>query len=249
MANKKRIATTIGAMALTAVLAVGGTLAYLSSVTETEKNVFTSSKSITTELTEEFDPEVAGSYTPGQVITKAPTMSNTSTSNESIWVAVSLDYTNGADSITYEEFKQYAELQGLDTTGWEKIGTAADGQELYAFKTTLAPGKSTSAIFSSVKVNAGIQKVWKYGTEGKIVYTMDGEGNLIDVKDSTTLVDETQYYDEKGNPMDPKDAVAGLPTYTIEVKGYAVQASDVNYDLAKTELTKLANTALGVTFQ
>ena len=55
--------------------------------------------------------------------------------------AVSLDYTNGADSITYEEFKQYAELQGLDTTGWEKIGTAADGQELYAFKTTLAPGK------------------------------------------------------------------------------------------------------------
>ena len=27
---------------------------------------------------------------------------------------------------------------------------------------------------------------------------MDGEVNLIDVKDSTTLVDETQYYDEKG---------------------------------------------------
>ena len=78
---------------------------------------------------------------------------------------------------------------------------------------------------------------------------MDGEGNLIDVKDSTTLVDETTYYDEKGNPIDPKDAVAGLPTYTIEVKGYAVQASDVNYDLAKTELTKLANTALSVTFQ
>ncbi|MCH1981315.1 SipW-dependent-type signal peptide-containing protein [Ruminococcus sp. OA3] len=249
MANKKRIATTIGAMALTAVLAVGGTLAYLSSVTETEKNVFTSSKSITTELTEEFDPEVAGSYTPGQVITKAPTMSNTSDSNESIWVAVSLDYTNGADSITYEEFKQYAEVQGLDTTGWEKIGTAADGQELYAFKTVLAPGADTSAIFSSVKVNAGIQKVWKYGTEGEIVYTMDEDGNLIDVKDNTELVDEVTYYNAKGEEINPEEAEAGLPTYTIEVKGYAVQASDVNYDLAKTELTKLANSALGVVFQ
>lgn len=249
MANKKRIATTIGAMALTAVLAVGGTLAYLSSVTETKKNVFTSSKSITTELEENFNPEEAKSYTPGQVITKAPTMSNTSTSNESIWVAVSLDYTNGASSISYEEFKQYAEVQGLDTENWEKIGTAADGQELYAFKTTLAPGSDTSAIFSSVKVNAVIEKVWKYGTEGKIVYTKDADGNLIDVKDSTTLVDETKYYNEKGEEISVEDAEAGLPTYTIEVKGYAVQASDVTYDVAKTELTKLANSALNVTFE
>ena len=55
MANKKKIAMTLGAMALTAVVAIGGTLAYLSSVTETKTNTFSSSKDITTELKETFN--------------------------------------------------------------------------------------------------------------------------------------------------------------------------------------------------
>lgn len=249
MTNKKRIATTLGAMALTAVIAIGGTLAYLSSVTETKTNTFTSSKDITTELTETFNPEEAASYTPGQVITKAPVMTNQSSSAEPIWVAVSLDYTNGASSITYEEFKKYAEVQGLNVTEWQKIGTAAGGQELYIYKTTLAVGDSTKPIFQSVKVDAVIKKVWKHGTSGEIIYTKDAAGNLIDVKDNTELVDSTKYYDKDGKEMSYEDAKAGLPTFTIDVKGYAVQSSDVTFELAQAELIKLADKTLGVEFK
>lgn len=126
MKNKKGMATTLVAMGLTAVLTLGGTLAYLSTITETKTNTFSSSKNITTKLTEDFDPEEASNYKPGQVITKAPKLENTS-EGESIWVAASLEYTNGAENISYEEFKQYAEITGLDTTKWVKIATAEDG--------------------------------------------------------------------------------------------------------------------------
>lgn len=249
MANKKRIATTLGAMALTAVVAIGGTLAYLSSVTETKTNTFSSSKDITTELKETFDPEEASSYTPGQVITKVPTMTNTS-EMESVWVAVSLNYTNGASSITADEFNEYATINDLNTKDWEKIGTAADGQELYFYKTAaLEKNKTTNAIFSGVTVNAHIQEVKKTGTTGEIVYTYDKDNNLIDVKDNTEIVDETKYYDKNGKELTLDEVKKGLPTFEIEVKGYAVQSADMPAETAKAELIKLANSTLNVEFK
>lgn len=247
MENKKRIVTTIGAMALTAVLAVGGTLAYLSAVTETATNTFSSSKNITTKLEEEFKPEEAENYTPGKVIAKVPTMTNTS-AEESVWMAVSLDYTNGASSITYNEFKEYAEIQGLNTTDWTLIADAATGQQLFMYNTTLAPNAETNAIFTGVKVNAGIKEVKKFGTEGKIIYTKDASGKLIDVKDETTIVDEVTYYDAAGNVISATDVKNGLPTFEIVVKGFAVQESGVDKDTAASELITLAEKNLNVDF-
>ena len=52
MNKMKKITATAAAMVLSAGIAVGGTLAYLNSVTETKTNTFTSSKNITTTLTE-----------------------------------------------------------------------------------------------------------------------------------------------------------------------------------------------------
>ena len=52
MNKMKKITATAAAMAISAGLAVGGTLAYLNSVTETKTNTFTSGKNITTTLTE-----------------------------------------------------------------------------------------------------------------------------------------------------------------------------------------------------
>lgn len=249
MANKKRIAATLGAMALTAVIAVGGTLAYLTHVTETKTNTFSSSKDITTELSEKFDPEEAKTYTPGKVITKTPVITNTSEEGMNAYIAVSLDYTNGASSITAKEFAEYAEIQGMNVIDWTKIGTAADGKELYMYNTLLASGAKTNPIFTAVKVNAGILEVKKTGKTGEIIYTRDSTGKLIDVKDNTTIVDTTKYYNAKGEEISAKDAVAGLPTFEIKVQGYAVQGADVTEELAKTELIKLANATLGVEFK
>ena len=47
MNKMKKITATAAAMAISAGLAVGGTLAYLNSVTETKTNTFTSGKNIT----------------------------------------------------------------------------------------------------------------------------------------------------------------------------------------------------------
>ncbi|MEG2506692.1 MAG: SipW-dependent-type signal peptide-containing protein, partial [Longicatena sp.] len=75
--NKKRLTATVAAMALTGILAVAGTLAYMQQVTETKQNVFTSAKDINTELTEkDFNQETANNYYPGQVIAKNPVMHN-----------------------------------------------------------------------------------------------------------------------------------------------------------------------------
>ena len=79
MNKMKKITATAAAMVLSAGIAVGGTLAYLNSVTETKTNTFTSSKNITTTLTETEWLENSGKdYTPGDVIKKNPVMINES---------------------------------------------------------------------------------------------------------------------------------------------------------------------------
>jgi predicted ribosomally synthesized peptide with SipW-like signal peptide len=251
MTKGKKIGAIIAAMAMSAALAAGGTLAYLNAVTETKTNTFSSSKTITTKLEETFKPEDAINYYPGKVITKAPTMTNTST-NEDIWVAVSLNYTNGAGNLTADQFAKEATINGFDTTNWEKIGTASNGTELYMYKLTLGSNQATSAIFSGVTVNTAIKEVKKYGKEGKIIYTKDANDNLIDVEDNTAIVDTTTYYDKDGNEikdLKPGDVTNSLPTFEIKVTGFAIQADGVNDTTAQTELTNLANSKLNVTFK
>ncbi len=251
MKNKKGMATTLVAMGLTAVLTLGGTLAYLSTITETKTNTFSSSKNITTKLEENFKPEEASNYRPGQVITKAPTLTNDSQSEEIIWVAASLEFTNGASNMSYSDFQKYASHDGI-TSNWKQIATGADGSELYMYGIKLEKGETTDAIFNNVTVSTGIKEVYKTGKEGKIIYTVDENGKVVDVKDDTTIVDSKEYFvvDKDGNKtvISATDAQKGLPTFEIKVTGYAVQASDISESQAKTELINLANAKLNTTF-
>ena len=65
MTTCKKITLTAAAMVLSAGLAVGGTLAYLNAVTETKTNTFTSSRNITTTLTEtEWTSDSGKNYLP-----------------------------------------------------------------------------------------------------------------------------------------------------------------------------------------
>ena len=268
MNKKKWILTTTLVVALTAVLAIGGTLAVLNKITETAKNVFTSSQDIDTRLEEEFDSETAENYKPGDVIHKEPTIMNEDGS-VSIYVAVKLDYKERIDTaddgssiysmMSAAEFKKYAEtVAERDEDGnivkaisgdWTLIGTDANGSELYIYKTDVAPGTSTSAIFSEVQVNIALKQVITYTSRTQTVYKIDEDGNETVVSvDTETFDPTTEYYvkDADGERKVFDDFT--LPEFAIDVTGYAVQSEGLTLTISEGgatgtavgELTKLA---------
>lgn len=203
--NKKRMAKGIAAAALIGVIAVGSTLAYLSSVTETKTNVFTSDKNINANLTEtKWNEEET--YIPGVAKEKNPVIENQS-SNAPMWTGVKIEFIkkekqSGTDTftetpITYEQFKtQYGELIGNTSAvdginaGWTKVTGYDDNVAgiFVKYNTLLqANVKTDPAVFDAVKVNAAIKKVYntKY-TETSVypalknedgTYAMDANGN------------------------------------------------------------------------
>ncbi len=234
MMNKKQVLTTATAMTLTAALAVGGTLAYFSSVTDTKKNTFTSSKSITTVLEEDkWKADSGEGYTPGKVIFKNPVIRNESSTGDEAWVAIKLDYVDGdGEKLDYSVFKKYAQIftgdveTGLDTynAGWEKLTTNDEGSEIWIYKTIIpadqTAASATAPIFDGVQINKLIKNVWSGGEATHTVKTYEN-GALVDVDvDVTTWSPDVQYFDENGNPT----LMGTLPDFSIDVKGYAIQA-------------------------
>lgn len=111
MTTCKKITLTAAAMVLSAGLAVGGTLAYLNAVTETKTNTFTSSRNITTTLTEtEWTSDSGKNYLPGDVIKKNPVMNNES--DQPVYMAVKVDYLDDKGNLmSAEEFKNMPQSQ------------------------------------------------------------------------------------------------------------------------------------------
>lgn len=236
----KKITATAAAMALSAGLAVGGTLAYLNSVTETKTNTFTSGKNITTTLTEtEWTSDSGKDYLPGDVIRKNPVMNNES--DQPVYMAIRVDY-EAADGelMDADTFSKYASVTDYDTSNWEKISVNADGSEIWVYKTAVEAASSTEALFNNVEVNAGITEEWSALTKTKKVYRCDADGNKIAVIDTEKEEYEPTviYKDEDNNIVD----AGTLPTFNIRVTGFAVQASTfADYKTATPELVKLVN--------
>ena len=241
MKKSKRITLTAAAMVLSAGLATGGTLAYLNSVTETKTNTFTSSKNISTTLTEtEWTEDSGKNYIPGAVIRKNPVMTNDS--DEAIYMAIKVDYTdNLGDPMSATDFKKYAEITDYNTDDWEKVSINSDGSEIWIYKTAVKAGESTDALFNNVKVNAQITEEWSTLAKTTTIYKCDADGNKLDaINVETEKYDPTVIYkDQDGNIVD----AGTLPTFNIKVTGFAVQASTFNtYKDAQPELIELVNT-------
>ena len=262
MANKKRLAATFGAMALTAVIAIGGTLAYLSNVTETKTNTFTSAGkdvngSVKEENWEKEGKDQASDYTPGQVIAKDPTI-QLEADSESAWVGVKLEFL-GSDGVRMAYgtpktedaaatgFNVYASHDGIKE-GWVLIAKNEQGSELYAYQTNaIEGGQSAPTIFDEITVNAGITKVTEnvQKTYYKKTTVLDADGNITSETTIPVKVEEMDptvtYYDENGNAVGAQT----LPKFEILVKGFAVQSAD-NTDFAavKKQIIDLANASL-----
>lgn len=178
---KRNKRTILLAICLVAVLAVGSTWAYLSTVTQTKRNVFTFQENISADLTEPLwdggvddnsndIPDAAERMTPGGFVDKDPRITNTCLMDE--YVGIKLTFRNGAgvklsDADTTKLLSlitlQYND-SGTFKTGynpiWKLVKPAEAGKpaqtfyyDAMLFHSTL---NTTPAIFDRVVINSGI---------------------------------------------------------------------------------------------
>lgn len=245
--KKKSIALTLSALALTATVAVGGTLAYLSDVTETAQNVFASSNKITGKLDEkDWSREEASKYTPGEVLSKTPIITLEKGSVDS-YVAMVVSCTdNDGKSISVSDFESnYGDIMYNKTsdlnTAWKYIGYKENVGDVYVL--TDASGNAVAldaesadaaapALFDSVKVNVGIQEVWTKTTEITNYYFIDENGNKVPLTSNSQVTENTDYYNQAGEKVD----ITTLPAFQINVTGYLTQATNVDSTTGLTNL-------------
>ena len=225
-----------------AVVSVSCMAAYalLKTVTETKTNTFTSSRNITTTLTEtEWTSDSGKNYLPGDVIKKNPVMNNES--DQPVYMAVKVDYLDDKGNLmSAEEFKKYALITDYDNDNWKMATVNSDGSEVWIYMTAVEAGESTEALFNNVTVNTGITEEWSSAAKTTTIYKCDADGNKLSIIDTTKeQYDPTVVYkDADGNIV----SAGTLPTFNIKVTGFAVQASTfADYNEAQPELIKLVN--------
>lgn len=258
--KKKKIAITICTIAITGILAVGGSLAYFTDRTEEVKNVFTTNFSdLAGTIEENFDEEKAESYLPGDVIHKEPWLKNEENSINA-WAAIKVDIIVDGVAVSYNDFVEkfatisFNGLEGFNNSDFELInGDYSQNDSLvFAYKSILEPGNTTPAIFDNIQVNVGSKIVSSSKYVNRQIYkeVEAGTANAVKLSDDKfyVLVDtsrelleaETEYYvvNEDGS-IEKVDAEYELPRFEIEVKGYMIQADNVDYETAKSELVAL----------
>lgn len=168
---------------LVGALAVGGTLAYLSTTTDPITNSFTfvSGDDISASLTEPGWEDANGlNLTPGEVVAKDPQITNTSTAtgmNE--YVAMRVTFQKGDNTTLSQE--EYTRLMSLitidfDDTNW--VAAAAAGPvTIYNYQDTLANSETTEPLFNTVTINSSISNTdmtWLSDTLGGFKIYVEG---------------------------------------------------------------------------
>ena len=251
--KKKNFKKTIVALSLTAVLGLGGTLAYLTATTGTKTNEFTSNgTNVTGETTEtEWNENSGKKYQPGDVIKKNPTV-KLDANSESAYVALKVEYLDSkGNAMSYDQFKSLASVSYKGVAGtnsaWDLAKTYTNGTEVYVYNTAVEANNSADVLFDTTTVNAGITTVTSVKEKTVYYYTVNSDGSRTLTKtESSKVANGVTYYDENGNVIgqatsDGEDAATQLPTFTIKITGYAVQSKNVDLATAKTQLIALAD--------
>jgi len=261
--KKKSLIKGLGIAVLAGAIVLGGTLAYLSSVTETKTNTFASSGNVEGKIVEENWDETgedqASNYKPGDVIAKDPTV-KLDANSEDAYVGMQLDFigsdgskmaygdaaTGTTQATSATGFQAYATHDGINT-GWSLIGRNFEGSELYFYAPILTADTAAGTIFDNITVNAGITTVST--TANQTYYTKTTEyaadGTIISqtfTETTTPTETTTTYYDQDGNAVGSDT----LPTFEIAAKGYAIQSENMTVDDAKAQILALANAGKGI---
>lgn len=125
--NKKKTIIAIVVVLLALALIVGGIFAYFTD-TQSATNTFTIGNVDITLTEDAWDPANGQNVTPGQTIAKDPTIENTSTSQNPVYIFAKVDvpYYDSADVFTYDL-----------NTGWVEIADAVTGNthtHVYAYE-------------------------------------------------------------------------------------------------------------------
>ncbi len=163
VSNKKRKALIIVlSLVLVAAVAVGGTLAYLSSLTNEEENVFTFADNVSADLDEpSWNPKDAEDLVPGKEIPKDPMLTNTSSNKVDEYGAIKVSFVDGAGVLLKEA--DMTKLLGLITIDWNTDDwTIADAEmtdktvQVWYYNDILAPAYQTTPLFETVTINQDI---------------------------------------------------------------------------------------------
>ena len=248
MKKSKKILVMIIAM-LVVVASFGITYAFLTDQTQEEKNEFTPTDNIKVEIEEpNWESDVDGdghygkddsmNYTSAQLIEKDPYLVNTTTSSQhnDEYVAMELQYEikgidNNMYEVTYEVFKNIATVyyQGVEgfNSEWVALSEYENGLNdrfYYGDLTVLPKDAKTNPIFEEVKVNSTLT-LNKYDEDGNLI--VDRSGKPIEATLTLIDVEENEFI------------CRGMPEFQIKVKGFAVQADNIEIQEAKNALLNL----------
>ena len=242
--NKKKVALSLASVTLVGALAVGGTLAYLTADTNEATNVFTGDDNdLGGKVIEKFDFEKALEYLPGDVITKAPTMTNDSDSIDA-YVGVKVYYFADGSEVDYADFSVKYATVDFNTADWTKVENN-EKSDFFMYNSVLEAGKVTTPVFNEVSVLTGIETIIEKETKTKYNYKeVTADAEKVDL--ITEEADGLHYYvlESEEVSVSENEKVNGmLPELQIVVKGYMVQAKNNTADNAKAELLGLAYNA------
>lgn len=245
---KKKIAMIIATIAVVAV-SFGATYAFLTDQTKEVQNEFTPTDNIKVEIEEpnwesdedgdgHYGKKDAENYTAAQLIEKDPYLVNASTAanHTDEYVSMELHYeikgTDGSmHEVTYNEFNKIATVYYNGTEGfnsdWKALAEYENGANdrfYYGDLTVLSKDQKTSPIFDEVKINPSLT-LNEYNSEGEVV--LDPSGNPVEAQLTLTDINGSSF------------TTKGMPEFQIKVKGFAVQADNIEISEAKTELLNL----------
>ena len=160
--NKRRVLVLALAVCLTAILAIGGTLAYFTDQ-DSATNTFTMGAGVSIDLFEhnadgkEVDERTYGNVVPGVAYDKDPAVRNIGSSDA--WIRMNVTLTR------YSVFKAAAKEYGVtdlstifgghDESKWTRAGITEGTDSItysYYYNTVLAPEEVTAPLFTSVTI-------------------------------------------------------------------------------------------------
>lgn len=260
----KRKLASMTAMVLILMLGIMGTMAYLSTLSNEKTNTFTGSKGISLKLEEPGwnpqDPDgtpkpgdgqyEAENYTPGKVIAKDPTLTNTTTGDTDAteWVAIAVSYQIGNDAqttayqpISYEAMKYLIKdiaFYDQSAASTAHSGSASIPEDEYWIPIYMTTSESDGTIdkntISFTDNGASDQQAFAIYLYHKTLAKDKSTPALfkqIEMKDTTALENAstglsalTTYVGGEGDWLTNAYAVNGnLPGFKIDVIGAAVK--------------------------
>ena len=187
MTNNRKKITAVLSVILVLAIAIGATLAYLATTTDSRDNMFTFAQNIRAKLGEpNWDPDDATNLTPGYEVKKDPMITNVSDNGIDEYVAIQLTFQNGAKG-TLTAAETVRLLNCLDIT-WNSDWSLKDGKliraggsvqeatpkQVYVYNKVLAPGEVSAPVFSSVTIKSDIDDADYAWLAGMVMDHTDG---------------------------------------------------------------------------